>query len=273
MTLADKAAAMARPDEAAQPATSVAEQPVAPVLSESLPDIDIPVPEGGPAAVPVHVAWANVMGEVRAVTKQQKMTEGPRFNYRGVDDALNVFGPACRAHGVLVLPYRVEASYRDTKTSQNKPTRECTVLVTYRIYGPKGDHLEVQAAGECLDVGDKGTAKAQAVALRTLLYHAGLVPTRDPDPDSSHIERGEAPVRQAVDYVDEIVNPRTSIPRLKQIKYEIQQSRQGGVLVTNEVGDDEPILNMINRVGNERLAASGSAPHLPQTDSPRGETS
>jgi hypothetical protein len=274
MSLADKAAALARPDQAGQPAAENVERPTAPAPSEPLPDVNIPVPEGGPASVPVHVAWANVMGEVRAVTKQQRVTEGPaRFQYRGVDDALNVFGPACRAHGVLVLPHRVDASYRDTKTSQNKPTRECTVLVTYRIYGPNGDHLEVQAAGESLDTGDKGTAKAQAVALRTLLYHAGLVPTHDPDPDSAHIERGEAPLRKAAEYVEEIHDPRTTIARLKQIKYEVQQSRQGGVLVMNENGDDEPILNMINRIGNERLAASGSAPHLPHTSSPSGETS
>ncbi|MFI6296750.1 ERF family protein [Nonomuraea sp. NPDC050790] len=257
MSLADKAAAMARPDEGDQPPTDDV-RPAASVRPEPLPDINIPVPEGGPAKVPVQVAWANVMGEVRGVVKDHDMTEGPRFKYRGVDDALNVFGPACRAHGVLVLPYRVDASYRDTKTSRDKPTRECTVLVTYRIYGPEGDYLEVQAAGESLDTGDKGTAKAQAVALRTLLYHAGLVPTRDPDPDAAHVERGEAPVRRAGDYVEEIHDPRTSIPRLKQIKYEIQQSRQSEVLVTNEVGDDEPIMRMINRVGNERLAAASS---------------
>lgn len=273
MSLANKAAALARPDEVSDEHSAEHDQASAALAPpEPLPDVDIPVPEGGPAKVPVHVAWANVMGEVRAVVKQWEPTEGPRFKYRGVDDALNFFGPACRAHGVLVLPYRVEASYRDTKTSTGKPTRECTVLVTYRIHGPNGDHLEVQAAGESLDTGDKGTAKAQAIALRTLLYHAGLVPTRDPDPDSAHVERGEAPVRKAADYVEEIHDPRTSIPRLKQIKYEVQQSRQGGVLVTNEVGDDEPILNMINRIGKERLAASGDAPHPSQTSSPSGET-
>jgi hypothetical protein len=255
MTLAEKAAQKARP-AAAEPLPE--EKPAGDRFyreaTDELPDIEIPVPEGGPEQVPVHVAWANVMGTVRAVGKDQKVTEGPaRFNYRGVDDALNIFGPACRAHGVLVMPYRVEPSYRDTKTSTGKDTRECTVLVTYRIYGPKGDHLEVQAAGESLDTQDKGTAKAQSVALRTLLYHAGLVPTRDLDPDAgSGVERGEAPVRPASSYVEEICHPKTSVQRLLQIKYELTQSRQLGALVTNEVGDEEAVGALVNRIGRER---------------------
>ncbi|MGI5288071.1 hypothetical protein ACQEVF_32670 [Nonomuraea polychroma] len=268
MTLADKAAKMARPDEADQ-FTETAERPAAVPPLEPLPDIDIPVPDGGPAAVPVHVAWANVMGEVRAVTKGDRVTEGPaKFDYRGVDRALNVFGPACRAHGVLVLPFRVEPSYRDTTTSTGKPTRECTVVVTYRIYGPNGDHLEVQAAGESLDTGDKGSAKAQAVALRTLLYHAGLVPTRDPDPDSHNLERGEAPIRPAADYVDEVCHPNTSVGRLRQIRYELSQTRQLGALVTNEDGGDERIGDLIDRIGKERAAGTKEAAAPTSTTSP-----
>ncbi|MER5622472.1 ERF family protein [Streptosporangium sp. NPDC002544] len=252
-SLQERAAQMARTtDQPAEPPSAARPDYDEPRVDEPLPDIDVEVPEGGPAQVPVHVAWANVMGQVRAVAKEDKVTEGPRFVYRGVDRALNVFGPVCRAHGVLVLPHRVEAAYRDTKTSTGKPTRECTVLVTYRIYGPMGDHLETQAAGESLDTGDKGSAKAQAVALRTLLFHAGLVPTQDPDPDSHNIERGEAVVRSAASYVEEICNPRTSVQRLLQIKYELTQTGQMGALVTNETGDDEQIGAMVNRIGKER---------------------
>jgi hypothetical protein len=258
-SLAEIAAAKARPESNG---TAVAdEQPLQgePLPDTELPDIDIPVPEGGPEQVPVHVAWSRVMGTVRSVGKERRVTEGPaRFAYRGVDEALNVFGPACRAHGVLVLPYRVESAYRDTTTSTGKPTRECTVLVTYRIYGPMGDHLEVQAAGESLDTQDKGSAKAQAVALRTLLYHAGLVPTRDPDPDSQQIDRGEAPVRPAVLYVEEICNPRTTVGRLRQIRFELGQSRQLGAIVTNETGDEEPVGTLIDRIGKERATGGAS---------------
>lgn len=249
--LKERVAKLARPDEA-QP--TAAEEPVAPAAEpDALPDIDIEVPEGGPELVPVHLAWSRVMGDVRSIAKLDKVLTGPaRYDFRGVDRTVNVFGPVCRKHGVLVLPHRVEASYRDTRTSTDKPTRECTVVVTYRIYGPNGDHLECQAAGESLDTGDKGSAKAQAVALRTLLLHGGLVPTQDADPDAHNVERGEAPVRPAASYVDEIANPRTSVARLLQIKHELTSTKQFGVSVTNEVGDDEPIGAMVNRIGKER---------------------
>lgn len=232
--------------------------PSAPV--EQLPDpgIATPGPEG-PEQVPWYVAWSRVMETVRGVSKAERVTEGPaKFNYRGVDSALNVFGPACRLHGVLVLPVKVETSYRDTKTSTGKPTRECTAVVTYRIVGPAGDGIEVQAAGESLDTQDKGTAKAQAVALRTLLYHGGLVPTRDPDPDSVSIERGEAPVRSAASYRDEVLEENPNRARMRQIVYELRQQRRGGELVTNEVGDEEPIGALVERIGRERFMGGGN---------------
>lgn len=225
---------------------------------EPLPDVEVAEPgPDGPEQVPVHVAWSRVMGTVGNVAKSKQVTEGPRFNYRGVDQALNVFGPACRLHGVIVLPVRVEASYRDTKTSTGKTTRECTVVVAYRIYGPTGDHIEVQAAGESLDSGDKGSAKAQSVALRTLLFHGGLVPTGDPDPDAVNIERGEAVIRPAASYRDELLDRGTSRERFAQVRKELLTHRRAGELVTNEVGDEEQIVALLDRVGKERFASGG----------------
>ncbi|MEV0993460.1 ERF family protein [Nonomuraea sp. NPDC050202] len=274
MSLADKAAALARPDQAGQPTEETAERPAPAAPPEELPDVEVEEREGGPEQVPVHVAWTRVMADVRKISKRDKYDgRDTKYWFRGVDRTVNTFGPVVRAHGVLVLPVHVEAAHRDTKTAKGTPMRECTVTVTWMVVGPMGDTLPstLQSAGEALDTSDKGTAKAQSVALRVLLLTAAMVPTGDPDPDAVHVERGEAPVRKAADYVEEIHDPRTSIPRLKQIKYEITQSRQGGVLVTNEVGEDEPILNMINRIGREREAASGSAPLPSQTTSPRGD--
>jgi hypothetical protein len=120
--------------------------------------------------------------------------------------------------------------------------------------GPKGDTLTLQTMGEALDLADKATTKAQSVALRTLLLSSGLTPTHDADPDSERIERGEAPVRPAVSYVEEVAHPRTSASRLKQIYYELRTTQQLGAVVTNEVGDEEPIGEMVVRLGKERAA-------------------
>lgn len=211
--------------------------------------------EGDPEMVPVHIAWLRVRKDVRAIAKgEQYNGGGTRFNFRGVDTVVNTFGPVTLKHGVNVLPTRVDAEYRDTTTSKGNKMRECTVRVSWLIVGPKGDTLALQTQGEALDSADKGTAKAQSVALRVLLLTGGLTPTHDKDPDASHIERGEAPVRSAVQYVDEIAHPQTSAGRLRQIHYELKQSGQLGALVTNEVGDEEQIGAMVVRIGKERAA-------------------
>lgn len=257
-SLRENAAKLARPDadgseDSATPAPAAAVNGQA-ALPEPLPEVDIPSPgKEGPEEVPVHVAWSRVMETVRSVAKDERPSDGPKYNYRGVDTALNVFGPACRLHGVLVIPTRVQASYRDTTTSRGNATRECTAIVSYRIYGPAGDYIEAEAAGESLDSGDKGSAKAQAVALRTLLFHAGLVPTQDTDPDAHHIERGEAPVRPAASYRDEVLAPGTPRARMLQILNELQQHRMIGAVVQNEVGEEEPIGALVKRIGSERF--------------------
>lgn len=202
------------------------------------------------------IAWSRVMGEVRAIGKNERFDGGRagKFNFRGIETALNSFGPACRKHGVLVIQHRVETEYRDITTSGGSKMRECTALVTFRIYGPDGSYFDSQAAGEASDSGGRSTPKAQSIALRTLLINNGLVPTEDRDADAVHFERAESPVRPAVAYVDEICDPRTSAGRLRQVHHELNTTRQLGALVTNEVGDEERIGEMVVRIGKERAA-------------------
>ena len=252
-SLSERAAAAAGRTDAPTPQDGPATAYTPPPLE----DHGIPEPgPDGPEQVPVWVAWSRVMGEVRGVGKGGQFgTPGSSnsYKFRGVDSALNAFGPACRLHGVLVLPIRTEAAYRDVKTSGGKPSRECTVTVTYQIIGPTGDHIEVQSVGESMDSADKGTAKALSTALRSLLFLGGLVPTNDPDPDSTNVERGEADVRSAVSYRDEILLPGTSRQRLAQINYEIKQAGLYEASVTNEVGDDEKLGAFLYRIGQERI--------------------
>jgi hypothetical protein len=90
------------------------------------------------------------------------------------------------------MPHKTVAQYRDVRTSNDKPSRECTVTVTYRFYGPAGDFIEAEVPGESMDVGDKGAPKAMSVAYRILLLQALCIPTDDPEPDAQSYERGRA---------------------------------------------------------------------------------
>lgn len=257
-TFKQRAATMAGRTKPGTPVEPGTEQPAPPDGGpvDELPDVDIDEPgPDGPEQVPVHVAWSRVMADVRKIAKTEKHdAPGAKFNFRGIDRTVNAFGPVLRKHGVLVLPIGVDVNYRDTRTSQNKPTRECTVKVRWMVIGPAGDTLPepLESAGESLDSSDKGTAKAQSVALRVLLLNAGMVPSGDPDPDSVAIERGEAPVRPATDYRDEALDPNTSYGRMRQLDYEVRQHGLAGAEVVNEHGDEEPLGALIRRVGQER---------------------
>jgi hypothetical protein len=252
-TLAERAAAAAGRVE--DPAPTEPHAPAIPVAPAAVDMGEYEPGDDDPPMIPVHLAWLRVRKDVRGIAKREQYNGGgTRFNFRGVDTVVNTFGPVTLRHGVNVFPQRVDAEYRDTTTSKGNKMRECTACVTWLIVGPMGDTLTLQTQGEALDSADKGTAKAQSVALRVLLLTGGLTPTNDPDPDSQHVERGEARVRPAVSYVDEITDPGTSAGRLRQIHHELRQSRQLGALVTNETGDEEAIGEMVVRIGRERAA-------------------
>lgn len=141
----------------------------------------------------VVVALAAVMEDVRAVRKADKnTTPGQGYLFRGIDAVMNAAGPAFRKHGIVVMPMLEEVAYRDVRTSQDKPSRECTVKVRYRFHGPAGDYLDCVTPGESMDFGDKGAAKAMSVAYRIALLQALCLPTDDTDPDAQSYERGES---------------------------------------------------------------------------------
>ena len=144
----------------------------------------------------VVAALSKVMEQVQAIRKGQK-NSAPNAGYmfRGIDAVMNAVGPALRAHGVVIVPEAVTSHYRDVTTSGGKPSREATVTVTYRAYGPAGDSIVMQSAGEAMDSGDKSTPKTMSVAYRTLLLQALTIPTDEPDPDSQTYERAQHPRR------------------------------------------------------------------------------
>lgn len=139
----------------------------------------------------VTQALSAVMEDVQAVRKDNRNAQ-QGYVFRGIDAVMNAVGPVLRKHKVVIVPESVEPHYRDAMTTTGKPAREVTVLVTYRAYGPAGDSITIQSAGESLDSGDKGTPKAMSVAYRTALLQALTIPTDEPDPDSFSYERAPA---------------------------------------------------------------------------------
>lgn len=234
------------------------EEHAAAIQPEPLPDIEYTDPITDVDQVPVHIAWVRVMRDVKAVRKDKvadiKTDKGGyRFNFRGIDQVLNAVGPALRRHGVTVWPIAI-----DLTRSGGRMT-ESLVKVTYEITGPMGDIKHVASAGEGLDVGERGLAKALTTAYRNMLIVALTIPTDDPkmDPDVVDMRREEPVAADPNAYRDEITDPRTSLGRLRQLYGELSQHRIAGAIVVNEVGDDEALGKLYQRIVAERRAAAG----------------
>jgi hypothetical protein len=83
--------------------------------------------------------------------------------------------------------------------------------VQFSVYGSEGEPIVGDVAAEAFDSGDKATAKAMSVALRTFLIQLLALPTDEPDPDASSYEL--APNKKA--------EPKATEPTESALKQEI----------------------------------------------------
>lgn len=196
--------------------------------------------------VSVVEALAHVMEDVQAVRKGDR-NEQQNFNFRGIDAVVNAVGPALRKHGVVAVPVAVDPRFESYQSRQGAQMRNCTLKVTWRFYGPAGDHIEAETLGEAADAGDKSTPKAASVAYRTLLLQALCIPTDDPDPDATTAERAvpepaPAPAAQPAretdpvwfDEVQKRIDLATSLTDLTGIKAEANKKYEKNALTRED---------------------------------------
>jgi hypothetical protein len=235
---------------------------------EPLPEVTYTDPITAVDRVDVFEAWGRVMRDVTSIDKRSEATitttkpdgskSSYRFNYRGIDKVYNAVGPALRRHGVTIIPERVQAEHNTVGRQ-----RECTVTVTYRIYGPDGSSFAAQGVGEGLDVGERATPKALTTTYRNMLLVALCVPTEDPklDPDVVNIEREVPEARTPASYRDEILDPQTGRARMLQIRRELTaQPALGEAMVLTEYGAAEmSLLALLSAVGQQRFPTGGAS--------------
>lgn len=130
----------------------------------------------------IYESINRVMRDVTSLGKGQRNNH-QGFNFRGIDDVMNHCGPAMRKHGVVAAPIKVEAVAGE-KQLRNSVAKSIDLLVTIRWANTEGEFMDTQVAAEAFDSGDKATAKAMSVALRTAYLQVLCLPTEEPDPDS-----------------------------------------------------------------------------------------
>lgn len=129
----------------------------------------------------IYESLNEVAKDVMYLGKDSKNT-AQNFNFRGIDAVMNVFGPSLRKHGVTPIPM-VKSIERGQKQLRSSVAKTVDVEVTYRFVNTAGDYVDATVFAEAFDTGDKATAKAMSVAMRTAFLQVFVLPTNEPDPD------------------------------------------------------------------------------------------
>lgn len=139
---------------------------------------------------PIHELIPEAMRLIGAVGKTERNTQ-QGFNFRGIDAVTSAVSPAFRELGIFVAPELISIERSSAPTKSGGTVNIVHLVVAFQFTGPAGDSIRVSVAAESFDAGDKATAKAMSVALRTALLQTLLLPTDDPDPDHDTYERAQ----------------------------------------------------------------------------------
>ena len=113
------------------------------------------------------------------------------YQYRSIDDVLNRLAPLIAEHRLCILPRVLERIITD-RPSPAAPMRVNVLLrVAFDLVSVEdGSVHTVEAYGEALDDGDKGTAKAMSAAYKAAMLQALCIPvagTEDADASTSRL--------------------------------------------------------------------------------------
>lgn len=165
---------------------------------DAAPAVDYTAPE----QVPVQEAIRRVMLDVGAIGKNKRMTEGPKYNYRSIDDILEAAQPSMIRHGLVVAPTQVVTEYEMRATGKGNPQQWVSMKVDWLVKGPMGDVYRDDegriptTAAEALDTSDKATNKVHTATYKTLLAQLLSIPYGSEDQDATRNELGAGQPRQ-----------------------------------------------------------------------------
>lgn len=135
-------------------------------------------------------ALNSVSKEVGAVRKED-FNQVQRFNFRGVDAVVNAVYPFFVKHGISYIPVVESAEYQQVPARNGGALTSVRLLVKAIFTHTSGESIEARVAAEAFDSGDKATAKAMSVAMRTALLQVLCLPTDEPDPDHFNYEQAQ----------------------------------------------------------------------------------
>ena len=140
----------------------------------------------------IHQALLGAMRDIAktGIAKLRKADAGAaRYNFRGIDDAMNEMSPILVNNGITVTPRYSDLTIQEREKDGGKFSRFATVKGSFTFTAPDKSFVCAEAYGEAMDSGDKATIKAQSVAFRTVLFQQFIVPLMAMD---TELEGGDA---------------------------------------------------------------------------------
>lgn len=150
----------------------------------------------------IHTAILEVMQKVGYVQKGGRITFGvEKYTYAGEADLIAALRPAMIEAGIYMHVLSVTDIKRDmfTNAKGTHMTNTAVNLALRFTHAPSGTFIDVGAAGEGTDSGDKSTPKSLTGAFKYALRQTFCIETGDdPDQQASAEQEREAPVNYEV---------------------------------------------------------------------------
>lgn len=129
-----------------------------------------------------------VMGKVPAIGKDQR-NDQQKFNYRGIDQAMNTLQNILPEVGVFYVPEVIESTREERQTKTGGTLLYTILKVKYTFYAADGSSVSAIVQSEGMDSGDKGSNKAMSGACKYALFQVFNIATKEMiDPDSESPE-------------------------------------------------------------------------------------
>lgn len=148
----------------------------------------------------INLLLPRITRDIGSIKKGRQATGGIRFNFRGIDDALNAISPILTAYGCRCEVYCANQSLE----RYEKPPKgdgpggfeyHATLEMTVRFIAPDGSSSTNTTIGEGSDMtgSDKATNKAMSAAMKYAMFFGLLVPVHadaieDPDAEGNESE-------------------------------------------------------------------------------------
>jgi len=133
----------------------------------------------------IYSAIAAMVGEIGAITKDKRNTQGTGYNYRGIDDVMNALNPLLAKHQVFIVPEALDKTREERASRSGGNLIFTSITMRYTFYAVDGSSVSAVVVGEGMDSGDKSTNKAMAVAMKYAMFQVFCIPTEEMvDPDA-----------------------------------------------------------------------------------------